>query len=78
MGGVLRCAPALRGLSRWLPDPCRSSRHTSTSCPFCIWAALQELPMELSSCLEDCQASRWLGRDHAVAGGHALDDLGCP
>eukprot|EP00964_Phaeocystis_antarctica_P020548 scaffold11357_cov61-Phaeocystis_antarctica.AAC.1 len=25
--GVLRCAPTLRGLSRCLPDPCRSSRQ---------------------------------------------------
>ena len=27
VGGVLCCAPALRGLSRCLPDPCRSSRQ---------------------------------------------------
>ena len=40
-----------------------------------IWAALQELPMGLSSCLEDCQTSWWFGRNHAVARGHALDDL---
>ena len=43
-----------------------------------IWAALQKLPVGQSSCHEDCQASWWFGRDHAVAGARAVDDLGCP
>ena len=40
-----------------------------------IWAALQKLPVGQSSCHEDCQASWWFGRDHAVAGARAVDDL---
>lgn len=57
-------------------EPCAVGDEHATSNVICqspryeefICAALQELPVGLTSCHDDCQGSWWLGCDHVVAG----------